>query len=79
MLVSMNKKQFYKILLFLIFMFCGVISVYSQNPQLGNQTLLQQLLNYLPAIPIAGKNLKFQFGGDTWIATLNGKNFLTGI
>jgi len=78
MLVSMTKKQFYKILLLLIFMFCGVISVYSQNPQLGNQTLLQQLLNYLPAIPIAGKNLKFQFGGDTWIATLNGKNLLTG-
>jgi len=79
MIVSMNKKHSYRILMFSIFMFCGVISVYSQNPQLGTQTLLQQLLNYLPAIPIAGNNLKFQFGGDTWIANLNGKNFLAGI
>jgi len=73
------KKIFYFVMFCLVLMFCGVIHVYSQTPRLGEQTLLQQILNRLPAIPIAGNNLKFQFGGDTWIASLNGKNFLAGI
>jgi len=47
-------------------------------PQLGEPTLLQQTLNLLPAIPIAGYNLKFVFGGETWIARLNGRDFLAG-
>jgi hypothetical protein len=47
-------------------------------PQLGEPTVLQQGLNLLPAIPIAGKNLKFEFGDDTWIAKVNGANFLAG-
>jgi hypothetical protein len=46
--------------------------------QLGPPTPLQVILNTLPAIPIAGNNLKFQFGGDSWIATINGENFLMG-
>jgi hypothetical protein len=32
----------------------------------------------MPAIPIAGNNLKFQFGGDKWVATVNGENFSAG-
>ena len=45
---------------------------------LVHQPPLQKILNTLPAIPIAGNNLKFQFGGDTWISTLNGQNFIAG-
>jgi hypothetical protein len=46
--------------------------------QLGAPTPLQRILNDLPAIPIAGRSLKFQFGGTTWIATVNGENVLAG-
>jgi len=45
--------------------------------QLGSSPL-QIILNALPAIRIAGNNLKFFFSGDTWTATLNGENFSTG-
>jgi hypothetical protein len=41
-------------------------------------TLVQQAINQLPAIPIAGRNLKFELGGDTWTAKANGRNFLSG-
>jgi hypothetical protein len=47
-------------------------------PQLGEPSLLQIVLNSLPAVPIGGKNLNFEFGGDTWIAKANGQNFLAG-
>lgn len=47
-------------------------------PQLGRPNTLQQMLNKLPAVPLAGKNLKIEFGGDTWIATANKKNFMAG-
>jgi hypothetical protein len=50
----------------------------SGGQQLGAQTPLQGILNALPAIPIAGNNLKFQFGGDNWVATVNGENFSAG-
>jgi hypothetical protein len=46
--------------------------------QLGPPTPLQAILNALPAIRVAGNNLKFQFGGDGWVATVNGENFLMG-
>jgi hypothetical protein len=54
--------------------------------QQGAQTLLQttlqttllNTLNTLPAITIAGNSLKFQFGGDSWTALLNGENFFAG-
>ncbi|MCL2764495.1 MAG: DUF4339 domain-containing protein [Treponema sp.] len=47
-------------------------------PRLGEPTLLQQTLNRMPAIPIVGNNLQFVFGGDTWIAKRNGRDFLAG-
>ena len=47
-------------------------------PRLGEPNLLQTALNLLPAVPIAGNNLKIEFGGDTWIAKVNGRNFLAG-
>jgi hypothetical protein len=47
-------------------------------PQLGVPNILQQTINQMPAIPIAGKNLKFEFGGDVWFAKVNGKNFISG-
>jgi len=48
------------------------------NIKLGTPNTLQQAMNTLPAVPVAGNNLKFQFGGDTWIAQSGGKNFLAG-
>jgi hypothetical protein len=59
-----------------LFALVTVGSAFAQ--QLGAPTPLQQILNALPAIPIAGRNLKFQFGGTTWIATVNGENVLAG-
>jgi len=47
-------------------------------PVLGEPTLLQQGWNQLPAIGVGNYNLKFEFGGDTWIAKNNGRNFLAG-
>jgi len=46
--------------------------------QQAGLTLLQQSLNLLPAVPIGGKNLKFEFNGDNWISKINGQNFLSG-
>lgn len=45
----------------------------------GIITPLQTILNALPAISVAGNNLKFQFGGYKWVATVNGENFSAGI
>ncbi|MDR0290597.1 MAG: hypothetical protein LBI06_06655, partial [Treponema sp.] len=39
---------------------------------------VQALLNAMPAIPIAGNNLKFEFRGRNWTATVNGENFSAG-
>jgi hypothetical protein len=50
--------------------------MYSQ--QLGTPTPLQQNINAIPAIPLFGKNIKFEFGGDSWIAKVNGNNFMAG-
>ena len=49
-----------------------------QVPLPGEPSLLQQVLNQLPAIPIAGNNLKFEFRDETWIARVNGENFSAG-
>jgi len=51
-----------------------------QQPGLttGLTAILQNVLNSLPAIPIAGNNLKFVFSGDTWTAKVNGENFSAG-
>jgi len=46
--------------------------------QLGLTSQLQATLNTMPAIRIAGNNLKFDFSSDTWTAKLNGENFSTG-
>ena len=60
--------------LFIAFVMIGCAS----GPELGSPTPLQQSLNALPAVPVAGKTLKFEFGGTTWIAKVDGKNFLAG-
>jgi hypothetical protein len=60
----------------IIFILVTIGGVYSQ--QLGTPTPLQRILNELPAIPIAGRNLKFEFGGSSWIAKVNGENALAG-
>ncbi|MDR0312892.1 MAG: hypothetical protein LBI14_04785 [Treponema sp.] len=50
----------------------------TSTPQSALSQLVQYALNQLPAIPIAGNNLKFLFDGDRWVATVNGENFSTG-
>jgi len=60
-----------------IFIFLSVITnIYAQ--ELGTATPLQQGLNAIPAIPILGITIKFEFGGDTWVTKVNGENFLAG-
>ena len=56
----------------------GVSQGGSTTPQLSQPSALQTILNALPAIPISGNNLKFQFGGDSWTARVNGENFSAG-
>jgi len=46
--------------------------------QIGAPTPLQRLLNTMPAIPVAGNNLKFEFGGNVWVAKVNGESFSAG-
>jgi hypothetical protein len=67
-----NKKK----VLWIALAVAAIIPAYAQ--QLGAVTDLQRELNSLPPIPIAGKNLKFTFGGTTWIATVNGENLMAG-
>lgn len=50
----------------------------ASGPVLGTPTELQTALNQFAPITVAGKKVKFEFGGETWIATVNGKNFLAG-
>ncbi|MCL2800309.1 MAG: hypothetical protein FWD28_00940 [Treponema sp.] len=77
--INKNSRRFFTVLAVMMFLLlCGAVPAFSQAPQLGAPTLQQVALNSLPAIPIAGNNLKFQFGGDTWIATRNGRNFIAG-
>jgi formylglycine-generating enzyme required for sulfatase activity len=76
-----NKYSFYRIftLMSLFLLLFGAAPVFSQNPQLGTPTLLQQTLNSLPAVPIPGVgSVNFQFGGNVWMAKLNGQNLLAG-
>ena len=80
MTVSIIQKRFNGVLtlipLFLLFL--GAVPVFSQTPRLGQPTLLQQQLNRLPAVTVAGQTLKFDFGGEVWMAKLNGQNLLAG-
>jgi len=46
--------------------------------QSGTPTAIQSILNSLPAISIAGNNLKFEFSGETWTAKVNNENFSAG-
>jgi hypothetical protein len=71
---SVNSVLFGILALFIALAISGCAS----GPVLGSPSPLQNILNDMPVIPIAGNYLKFQFGGDTWIATNNGANFLAG-
>ena len=44
----------------------------------GGMSLLQEVLNRLPAIPVAGKTFKFIFADETWRAQVNGADTLSG-
>jgi hypothetical protein len=74
--IKQHRSHQMKRIVAVLFTLITVGSAFGQ--QLGTPTPLQRILNELPAIPIAGRNLKFQFGGTTWIATVNGENVLAG-
>jgi hypothetical protein len=65
-------------MLVMVLAFCAVVAGCASGPKLGSPTGLQQSLNALPAVPVAGKTLKFDFGGDVWIAKVDGKEFMAG-
>jgi hypothetical protein len=62
----------------LVLSFTNIMIGCASAPKLDTPTQLQQVLNRLPEIPVAGKNVKFEFGGDVWISKVNGKEFLAG-
>jgi len=78
MKISISKKHFYRVFILMTLFFCCAAPVFSQTPRLGQPTLLQQQLNRLPAVTVAGQALKFDFGGEVWMAKLNGQNLLAG-
>ena len=71
----MKKKQLFIIVLVFIAL---VLSACGGAPKLGPPTQVQRAINDLPAVPLAGNNVKFSFGGDNWIATRNSVNFMGG-
>ena len=55
-----------------------VVSGFIAEPQSAIPVPLQIILNAMPAVPVAGNNLKFYFNGDRWTTTVNGENFSAG-
>ena len=47
--------------------------------ELDSATAMQNKLNTMPAILINGKLLKFEFGGNKWLAKVDGVNYIAGI
>ena len=45
----------------------------NKGPKLGAPTVFQKILNNMPPVQISGKSTKFQFGGDGWIARVEGR------
>jgi hypothetical protein len=73
------KKRFVPVIIpGLVLAVALIMTGCASGPKLGNPTPLQQALNLLPEIPVAGKNVKFEFGGDNWISKVGGANFLAG-
>jgi hypothetical protein len=76
--IFMEKKMKALFWGILVLSLISIMAGCASGPKLGSPTALQQLLNAMPAVPVAGKNLKFDFGGDTWIAKVDGKNSMAG-
>jgi hypothetical protein len=74
----MKQKSSSVFLILLVLTITGFIAGCASDPKLGAETPLQTALNQLPAVPVAGNDLKFQFGGDAWISRVDGKEFLAG-
>jgi hypothetical protein len=73
------KKNFYSLFV-LAFVAATAFVMFgcASDPKIGEPTALQVLLNALPEVSVAGKNVKFDFGGDVWISKVDGQNFLAG-
>jgi len=74
----MKKNIRSAVALLLVLSVAFIVIGCQSGPRLGEPTLLQSALNLMPEMRIAGNSLKFTFGGDTWIAKKDGKNFIAG-
>ncbi|MDR3304257.1 MAG: hypothetical protein LBS86_07580 [Treponema sp.] len=74
----MKLKNSSVFLAILAVLFASFLTGCASGPKMGTATLLQKALNLLPEISVAGKDLKFEFGGDAWKAKVDGKEFLAG-
>jgi len=72
-----NKKLLLGVLVMVLVFGMTVVGCAS-GPKLDSPTPFQYTLNNMPEISIDGKNLKFEFGGNAWIAKVDGKNYLAG-
>ena len=75
---SVKQKIWFISVVMFAFAIIGIMASCASGPKLGNPTALQSVLNQLPDVTIAGKSLKFDFGGDTWISKVDSKNYLAG-
>jgi hypothetical protein len=74
-------RQYHKYVLFAV-LAVSVLAIFGScktAPAAKPLTPLQRVINELPAVPVAGKDLKFEFvDGETWVAKVSGKDFLKG-
>jgi hypothetical protein len=75
---NMKQNKFLLLVVFVTLATMLVVSCGSADPVLGDPTDLQKILNELPEVSLAGKQVKIQFGGEIWIARESGKNVLAG-
>jgi len=74
----MRRETNHFIISFLVLLIAFVIFGCASVPELESPTPIQKTLNTMPGILINGINMKFQFGGNTWKARVNGEDYITG-
>jgi len=73
------KKGNFKVVSIIVFFALVLFPNLLHAQELDLATSTQNTLNTLPAILINGKLLKFEFGGNKWLAKVDGVNYLAGI
>ena len=73
----MKKLGIFMLLALLTFGTVGTAVLHGQ--ELGEPTPRQNALNTMPAIFVNGRNMQFEFGGNAWIAKVDGENYMAGV